>query len=575
MAGHDHVGELGEHLERVGPGGGITLERERSHSEEAEVTGEEHVGIGDEHHEVTCGVTRRREDLDACRELRGGVDEVRHRSGAELVELVELVDERGHERLVRVERHRLVEQRARGRRAQDHRIAEQLRAADVVDVGMSEHDPLHRKVQLGDRGPERLPLGTHHHRVDHGEPVVIDDHAGVRHTRFAARLQPREHAVADRMECSNGVLAHTREAIGRPTIPSQTVSRVRAMLTDVLRKSKFRVAALVVGVVLAATGLAACVTPITPSVVYQQSTFEGFPVISYVPQNPRGMIYLFHGSGGSADFATKVDTVDVLNKFVAEGYGFVSTSSTERTGDKRWDAANPSLTTSPDLARLVRLQAHLVATTPLDTGTPLAGIGMSNGARFVTLWGETWKDAGYPVKVIWASHGKIADPVVATGGLSVPTVFSTSKNDFTVPPFQVAVGYQLTAQAGTPAVYLFSQERALAATTYPRIPGVDGTEANAIVTALEGDGRVERAGCAGGSRHPGRGGAGTVGGLAGVDLRRRPRQRRGERDREAPRCPPVHLRVPPPGRRLLRHVHPRLTTPVGAAGAAVVASGHV
>lgn len=251
---------------------------------------------------------------------------------------------------------------------------------------------------------------------------------------------------------------------------------------------KTRVVALVVGFTLAAAGLAACVTPITPSVFYQSSTFEGFEVISYVSANPTGMIYLFHGSGGSANFATKVDTVDVLDKFVAEGYGFVSTSSTERTGDKRWDPSNPSLTTNPDLARLVRLQAHLVATTPLEATTPLAGIGMSNGSRFVTLWGETWKDAGYPVKVLWASHGKIADPVTASGGLTVPTVFSTSSNDFTSPPFPIAVGHQVTTQAGTPGLFLNSQERALTATTYPRIPGVDATEANAVVAALKATG---------------------------------------------------------------------------------------
>ena len=229
-------------------------------------------------------------------------------------------------------------------------------------------------------------------------------------------------------------------------------------------------------------------TPITPNVVYQQSTFEGFPVISYVPEHPEAIIYLFHGSGGSADFATKVDTVDVLNRFVAEGYGFVSTSSTERTGDKRWNAANPSLTTNPDLARLVRLQAHLVAPTGVAATTPLAGIGMSNGSRFVTLWGQTWKDAGYPVDVIWASHGRIADPVTASGGLTVPTVFSTSVNDFTSPPFPIVLGYQATLESGTPAIFLSTQERALNPSTFLRIPGVDSTEANAITTALKGTG---------------------------------------------------------------------------------------
>lgn len=235
-------------------------------------------------------------------------------------------------------------------------------------------------------------------------------------------------------------------------------------------------------------GLAACVKPITPSVTPQRSTFEGFEVISYVPANPRGLIYLFHGSGGSAEFATKVDTVDVLNRSVAEGYGYVSTSSTERTGNRRWLQSDPSLTTNPDLARLTRLQAHLVATTPVNASTPLVGIGMSNGARFVTLWGETWKDAGYPVRAIWASHGRIAAPVAAPGALTVPTIFSTSEHDFTVPPGPIALEYAATAQAGTPARLFMSRERTLTAPTFQRIPGIDQNEANAIANALKATG---------------------------------------------------------------------------------------
>ncbi len=155
---------------------------------------------------------------------------------------------------------------------------------------------------------------------------------------------------------------------------------------------------------------------VTPAVQWQRSTFEGFDVISYVPEHPRGMVYLFHGTGGSARFAERVETTDVLNRLVARGYGFVSTSSTERTGDQRWNAADPSLTTNPDLARLARLQAHLVATTPVEANTPLVGIGMSNGARFVTLWGQSWRNAGYPVKAIWASHGTHRRPVRPRAG---------------------------------------------------------------------------------------------------------------------------------------------------------------
>jgi hypothetical protein len=238
--------------------------------------------------------------------------------------------------------------------------------------------------------------------------------------------------------------------------------------------------------VAAATVLAGCA--VTPAVQWQHSTFEGFPVISYVPDHPRGMVYLFHGSNGSANFAERIETVDVLNRLVARGYGFVSTSSTERTGDKRWLVTNTSLTTNPDLARLVRLQANLVATTPLETGTPLVGIGMSNGARFVTLWGQTWKNAGYPVKAIWASHGTTANAFDGPGQLTVPTVFSTSDNDFTVPPTGVVANYVTASRSGTPTQLYVSHERKLNPTQYERIPGIDPDEGRQIVTALEATG---------------------------------------------------------------------------------------
>jgi hypothetical protein len=232
-------------------------------------------------------------------------------------------------------------------------------------------------------------------------------------------------------------------------------------------------------VVLASAGCA-----VTPTVQWQRSTFEGFDLISYVPEHPRALLYLFHGSNGSARFADRVETTDVINRLVARGYGFVSTSSTERTGNKRWNVADPSLTANPDLARLGRLQAHLVATTGLEAGTPLVGIGMSNGSRFVTLWGQAWRNAGYPVKAIWASHGQTAAPFAAKGKLTVPTVFSTSEHDFTVPPGRIVLSFSSARDAGTPTELYTSRERSLRAAQYERIPGIDPKEAKQIVAAL-------------------------------------------------------------------------------------------
>ncbi len=238
---------------------------------------------------------------------------------------------------------------------------------------------------------------------------------------------------------------------------------------------------ILLGAVLAAL-LPGCA--VVPTVQWQNSTFEGFPVISYVPEHPKGMLYVFHGTGGSANFATRLETTDVINRFVARGYGFVSTSSTERTGDMRWNVSDPSLTTNPDLARLARLQAHLVATTGLEANTPLVGVGMSNGARFVTNWGQAWKNAGYPVKAIWASHGTTAPSFDGPGQLNVPTVFTTARNDFTVPPGSVIGSFLTAHNSGISAEIYASQERKLGALQYERIPGVDSGESKQIVQTL-------------------------------------------------------------------------------------------
>ena len=240
---------------------------------------------------------------------------------------------------------------------------------------------------------------------------------------------------------------------------------------------------------IVATGCA-----VTPAKEFGHSSFEGFDVVSYVPDQPRGLVYVFHGSNGSASFAERVETTDVLNRLIGQGYGFVSTSSTERTGDRRWEVGSSSTTANPDLARLARLHTHLVNTTPVAASTPVVGFGMSNGARFVTLWGEVWKNAGYPVKAIWASMGRIAGPGAAPGALTVPTVFSTAVNDFTVPPGPIVTNFYDTREAGTPTELYFSQERDLRPGPYLRIPGIDQSEADQVVDALVATGVWNAAG---------------------------------------------------------------------------------
>lgn len=111
------------------------------------------------------------------------------------------------------------------------------------------------------------------------------------------------------------------------------------------------------------------------------------------------------------------------------------------------------------------------------------GLGVSNGARFVSLWGQEWADAGYPIRAVALYMGRIAPPV-AGGGLTVPAYFVTAENDGTVPPPGVLADRATTAAAGTATGLSVAREQPLAAARFLRIPGVDADAARAAFDAL-------------------------------------------------------------------------------------------
>jgi dienelactone hydrolase len=245
-----------------------------------------------------------------------------------------------------------------------------------------------------------------------------------------------------------------------------------------LRTSPIRALALV-----AAAGVAAAGCAVVPGYDASTSTFEGFPVVSFVPDHATGIVFAFHGTGGSADFATKIETVDMLNHLAARGYGFVSTDSTDRT-TKQWDTASLSLTDNPDLARLSRLYANLVAGGRITSTTPVFAIGMSRGAAFASVFAQAFRDAGYPVAALAPSHGPIPPSVRLGGGLTVPALFALGANDQVVDNARIEGQVAELAQRGVPAPLFVEPETPLAASRFLRVPGIDTTEAGAIFTAL-------------------------------------------------------------------------------------------
>jgi hypothetical protein len=251
-------------------------------------------------------------------------------------------------------------------------------------------------------------------------------------------------------------------------------------------------------------GLAACdvidpaigvtTTPVTSRVVVTQGTFEGHTTYSYVPANPVGVVWLFHGSGGSADFATRIESTDVLNTLTARGYGFVATDSTQRTGDKRWDVDHTTSATNPDVARLERLQQHVVATTSAEPTTPLYGIGMSNGSSFVSVWAEALKRDGYPVKAVAKYLAGVPFVVKAGTGVTTPTQMVVAVNDTIVNPAKLRRDLADIQASGIDGRLDEIRERAVLAARLLRVPGITLAIADSVVGAIRSAGIIDGAG---------------------------------------------------------------------------------
>ena len=243
-----------------------------------------------------------------------------------------------------------------------------------------------------------------------------------------------------------------------------------------------------VGLVAVLTlGLAACevidpaigvtTAPVTSRVVVTRATFEGHTTYSYLPANPVGVVWVFHGSGGSADFATKVETTDVLNTLTARGYGFVATDSTQRTGEKRWDVDHTTVGHQPR-RRSARAPAPARGRRRARSRptTPMYGIGMSNGSSFVSLWAEALKRDGYPVKAVAKYMAGVPFVVKVDTGVTTPTQMVLAVNDTIVNPSKQRRDLADIQASGIHGRLDEIRERAVLPARLLRVPGITATD---------------------------------------------------------------------------------------------------
>lgn len=134
--------------------------------------------------------------------------------------------------------------------------------------------------------------------------------------------------------------------------------------------------------------------PITPFSLHYEK-IRGTNILKnvyyYFPAGHKGIVYLLHGTGGSAqNLVNNFEWITMINDLVAAGYGIIVTEAEEVSlnvdinGDSkiRWDQLPADTTTNPDYSNMKALADTFYARGYSSRSLPLYSIGMSDGGGF-------------------------------------------------------------------------------------------------------------------------------------------------------------------------------------------------
>lgn len=141
------------------------------------------------------------------------------------------------------------------------------------------------------------------------------------------------------------------------------------------------------------------------SITYElmQGLNNPFNVYYYFPPNPIGIVYLFHGTGGSAEnFIYGVENRSFTNATIARGYAIVSMDAEEVTlnqdidedGGRRFMTQPIDTINNVDYRNIKKITIEFINRGWITPGTPRFSIGMSAGSNFSAATSYIWNFTG-------------------------------------------------------------------------------------------------------------------------------------------------------------------------------------
>ncbi|MFT4624158.1 MAG: hypothetical protein ACI8PZ_002817 [Myxococcota bacterium] len=210
--------------------------------------------------------------------------------------------------------------------------------------------------------------------------------------------------------------------------------------------------------------------PVVSLVEGTTESFQDFAAWWTVPEEPRALVWFFHGSKGTYEQIDGVEVRYLMNLLTPQGYAAVATNSSDRESAE-WDKSSTDPALNTELARLLALRDHLVATTALADDTPIVLAGFSDGGSTAAWFSSIALDQGWDVRVVSIHNSPAAD--YPSDGIEAPTFWAVSEHDnSTVKGGAERFAKAQEADLGWPSRYLVAPEVVLTPTRFARSPEV-------------------------------------------------------------------------------------------------------
>jgi hypothetical protein len=226
------------------------------------------------------------------------------------------------------------------------------------------------------------------------------------------------------------------------------------------------------------------ITPIT----FTNLIINSSQVYYHVPSTYKGVIILFHGTGGSAKgwTAASSENLEFSKYAAASGYALVVTESKDRT-NKLWSTTP---TGNVDIANIDIILSTLQTNGVIAASKPLYGLGMSQGGGFCSLISAL---KNYKAAALYCVPG--LDQVFTQS--TVPTIWNLASKDVTQEPSRntnAKANYDKLVGRGIAASYNVNDPSPLYASRFTFLINVNTTASTEIYNSLKNAGYIDAKG---------------------------------------------------------------------------------